>query len=66
MNIKKLIFIAILILSFALSYSTTIYEIQYTTEAGDGTYPSPLEEDEVTVTGIVTGSHFSGRQILYM
>jgi len=36
----------------------TIYEVQYTTEAGDdGTYPSPMDSVLVTVTGVVTEDH---------
>ncbi len=39
---------------------TPIYDIQYTTDAGDGTYPSPLLDQVVQTTGIVTATHFSG------
>ncbi len=35
----------------------TIYDIQYTENAGDGTYPSPLEGQMVTVTGIVSAAN---------
>ncbi len=38
--------------------SFTIYDIQYATEAGSGTndcYPSPYVDEEVTVSGVVTG-----------
>jgi len=57
---KKII--GILVLTFVVSvvFATTIYDIQYTTNAGDGTYPSPVEDEEVTVIGIVTGVGFSG------
>ncbi len=51
----------ILIFTFVLSvvFATTIYDIQYTDVPGpDGWYPSPLVDDEVTVTGIVTGANF--------
>ncbi len=34
---------------------TSIYEIQYTEDPGEGTYPSPLDGEIVTTTGIVTG-----------
>jgi len=47
----------ILIFTFVLSlvFATTIYDIQYTTEAGpDGDYPSLFDGQEVTTTGIVT------------
>ena len=39
---------------------TSIYDIQYTTVAGDGTYPSLLADQEVTTRGIVVASGFSG------
>jgi FlgD Ig-like domain len=46
--------------------STTIYDIQYTTVAGpDGTYPSPLDGQDVTVTGIVTGANFDHGENMY-
>jgi hypothetical protein len=39
----------------------TIYEVQYTTDPGDGgTYPSPCEDQEVTLTGIVY-ARYSGK-----
>jgi len=39
--------------------ATTIYDVQYTTVPGaDGTYPSLLVDQDVTVTGIVTGGGF--------
>ncbi|MBT3168605.1 MAG: T9SS type A sorting domain-containing protein [Candidatus Cloacimonetes bacterium] len=40
--------------------ATTIYDIQFTTNAGDGTYPSPMNDEDVTVTGIVTGNSSQG------
>lgn len=40
------------------SIPATIYEIQFTTDPGaDSTYPSPLLDSLVTVTGVVTGDH---------
>lgn len=40
---------------------TDIYDIQYTTIPGeDGTYPSPLLGQEVTIEGTVTGSNIGG------
>jgi len=64
---RKLL-LTIFILTFAvLSYATTIYDIQYATEAGpDGTYPSPLVDQVVTVTGIVTGAHFDIDNMFFM
>ncbi|RLC50906.1 MAG: hypothetical protein DRZ79_03650 [Candidatus Cloacimonadota bacterium] len=57
-NMKK-VFLALLIIIASSIFATTIYDIQYTTEPGtDGTYPSPLVEQEVTVTGIVTANNY--------
>lgn len=39
---------------------TSIYEIQHTTIAGDGTYPSLYEGQTVTTGGIVTVADFNG------
>ena len=39
---------------------TSIYDIQYTTVAGDGTYPSLLVDQEVTTSGIVTARGSGG------
>ncbi len=53
-------FIALLLMS-ALAWSTTIYEIQYTTVPGTGnTYPSPLNGTAVSTEGTVTGTGFTG------
>ena len=54
--------LGILVFTFVVSFvfATTIYDIQYTDIPGpDGTYPSPVEDEEVTVIGIVTGVEFS-------
>ncbi len=51
---KKILFVVLLVITVAMS-ATTIYDIQYTTDAGnDGTYPSPMAGQEVTVEGVVT------------
>ncbi len=43
----------------SLAAAETIYEIQYTTSpGGEGTYPSPMEGELVTVSGIVTANHY--------
>ncbi|MDP8202078.1 MAG: PKD domain-containing protein, partial [Candidatus Tenebribacter burtonii] len=56
---KKIILSSILLLVAVILFATTIYDIQYTDVPGpDGTYPSPLDGDEVTVTGIITGANF--------
>lgn len=56
---KKLTLLFVLVSVVAVLSATTIYDIQYTTNAGDGTYPSPLVDQTVTVTGIVTGVDFT-------
>ena len=38
----------------------SLYEIQYTDEAGDGTYPSALNNQTVTTGGIVTAINYLG------
>jgi len=56
---KKIFGILIFMFVLTLVFATTVYDIQYTTNAGpDGTYPSPLDGEEVTVTGIVTGNGY--------
>lgn len=39
---------------------TSIYEIQHTTNAADGTYPSELNNQNVTTGGIVTATNYLG------
>ncbi|RLC47343.1 MAG: hypothetical protein DRH57_04240 [Candidatus Cloacimonadota bacterium] len=39
---------------------TPIYDIQYTINAGDSTYPSNLEGENITITGIVTADSYNG------
>ena len=56
---KKNLFFAAFVIMITICSATTIYDIQYTTNSGpDGTYPSPLDGQIVTVTGVVTGSNF--------
>ncbi len=53
---KNFLLVLILVMSVAMS-ATTIYDIQYTTDPGpNGTYPSPLVGQDVTVTGVVTAN----------
>ena len=60
-TMKKLVFFISLMLLGSVVFATTIYDIQYTTNAGgDGTYPSPYDGQDVTVTGIVTGNASAG------
>ena len=55
----KNLILTLLVLMSATIFATTIYDIQYTTDPGtDGTYPSPLVDQEVTVTGIVTANNY--------
>ncbi len=53
------IFIGILLLLAGIISATTIYDIQYTTAAGDGTYPSLLSGQTVTTSGIVTATNYA-------
>lgn len=56
---KKLFIFTVMIFVVSSVFATTIYDIQYTTEAGpDGIYPSPMVDQDVTITGIVTGSDY--------
>lgn len=51
---KKQIIILILIFTMNI-FGTSIYDIQYTNNADDGTYPSTYNGSTVTIGGIVTG-----------
>ena len=55
---KQLSSLLLCLLLTVIVGAETIYEVQYTTNPGDGTYPSPLEGDVVTVSGIVTANHY--------
>jgi len=58
---KKSLLVLIFALIVVAMSATTIYDIQYTATAGpDNTYPSAYEDQEVTVTGIVTGVKVAG------
>ncbi len=64
---KRSILIFMFSIIVAMCFATTIYDIQYTTDPGpDGTYPSPLEGQEVTVTGIVTGENYNNDNKFFM
>jgi|GEM_PF-273494 len=56
---KKIITVFLLLLPGFLLAQTSIYDIQYTTTAGDGTYPSLYNYQTVTTGGIVTANNFS-------
>ncbi|MCF7793395.1 MAG: T9SS type A sorting domain-containing protein [Candidatus Cloacimonetes bacterium] len=63
---KSLLLIGLLVFS-AVAFATTIYDIQYTTDPGpDGFYPSPMEGETVTVTGIVTGENYNQDNKFFM
>ncbi|MBU8892796.1 MAG: metallophosphoesterase [Bacteroidales bacterium] len=49
-----------IVISNTLFAQTSIYDIQYTTTADDGTYPSLYNGQEVTTGGIVTAIDFIG------
>ena len=57
---RKFMMILVLVAFAVMASATTVYDIQYTEEAGDGTYPSPLVDTEVTVTGIVAAANYGG------
>ncbi|RLC49798.1 MAG: hypothetical protein DRI23_08495, partial [Candidatus Cloacimonadota bacterium] len=64
---KKILFFAVFVIMLTICSATTIYDIQYTTNSGpDGTYPSPLDGQIVTVTGIVTGANFGQDNKFFM
>src|SRR6056297_1376971 len=48
------------LLPFFLMGQISIFDIQYTTEAGDGTYPSLYAGETVTTGGIVTVANYNG------
>ncbi len=50
-------FILALLLTMT-AQAVTIHDIQYTTNAGGGTYPSPLVGQSVTFTGVVTATGY--------
>jgi len=63
----KIILSSILLFALTILSGTTIYQIQYTDIPGpDGTYPSPMVDDVVTVTGIVTGANFNHDSMFFM
>jgi len=53
-NIRHVYYFLLLLPLFVSGQTTSIYDIQYTTNPGNGTYPSPLEGQYVTAGGIVT------------
>lgn len=54
-------FWALSLLIFSLTvtaHAETIYDVQYTTSPGDGTWPSPLVGEQVTIEGVVTATNY--------
>lgn len=49
-------------ISSLLIGQVSIYDIQYTTQSGDGSYPSLYNGQTVTVGGIVVANNFSGNR----
>jgi len=57
----SMILLSLVFLPFVILGQINIYDIQYTEVPGyDGTYPSPMEGDNVYVGGIVTATGFDG------
>lgn len=62
---KKFILIASGILPYLIFAQTSIYSIQYTTIAGDGSFPSPYNGQTVNTGGIVTATNYlTGRYFI--
>ena len=58
---KKFLVILAVLLPSLLFAQVSIYDVQYTTNAGGGgTYPSPYEGQTVTIGGIVTATDYLG------
>jgi len=56
---KNFLILFFLTISLYVTAQTSIYEIQYTDNPGnEGTYPSPLNEQDVTTGGIVSGINY--------
>lgn len=55
----RILIICILLFLTGLLSATTIYEIQYTTVPGNGTYPSLLSGQSVSTSGIVTTTNYA-------
>ena len=58
-RILSLLILAVFMLQLG---AVSIYDIQYTTNPGDGTYPSPMADQDVTIQGIVTGAGYAGEK----
>jgi hypothetical protein len=58
-SLMKIALACIMLFFAGIISATTIYEIQYTTVAGSGTYPSLLSGQIVTTSGIVTAVNYA-------
>jgi len=59
-NYHALILLLLISPFWAIGQTTSIYDIQFTTNPGnDGTYPSPMEGQIVTAGGIVTATDYN-------
>jgi len=63
---KRIILSVVFVLVCAVLTAVTIYDIQYTTTAGDGTFPSSYAGQSVTISGVVTGIDRNGKYYLSM
>lgn len=53
MKKHSLLFLVLLVLTCIPLFAVSVHDVQYTTSAGDGTYPSPLNGQVVTLTNVV-------------
>lgn len=60
-RIKRIFLILTILISVLLS-AESIYDIQFTENAGGGTYPSTYEGQVVTVSGIVSCNNYNGQK----
>jgi len=60
------VFLLLACLLFGSLGAVTIFEIQYTTNPGNGTYPSPYAGQYVTTDGIVTANGYGGSYGYYI
>ncbi|MDP8220639.1 MAG: metallophosphoesterase [Candidatus Stygibacter frigidus] len=60
MKLNKLFITIVLMWAASLLMAVPIYNIQFTEDAGDGTYPSQYENQNVSLSGIVTCNNYNG------
>jgi len=59
MNMRYFLILVLFLFSGLSFTQVSIFEIQYTINPGSGTYPSPLEGQNVTVGGIVSANNYN-------